>query len=59
MLNLISFASQTQYSFRKVFGVSVSQIELFDHVAKPLVDDLIHGKNGKSTDHPQKEATSI
>ncbi|XP_070828181.1 kinesin-like protein KIF23 [Chaetodon trifascialis] len=37
---------ETQYSFKKVFGVSVSQKELFDHVAKPLVDDLIHGKNG-------------
>lgn len=37
-----------QYSFKKVFGVSVSQMDLFEHVAKPLVDDLIHGKNGKS-----------
>ncbi|KAK2842342.1 hypothetical protein Q5P01_012542 [Channa striata] len=37
---------ETQYSFKKVFGVSVSQIELFEHVAKPLVDDVIHGKNG-------------
>uniref|UniRef100_A0A3Q3W0Z8 Kinesin-like protein n=1 Tax=Mola mola TaxID=94237 RepID=A0A3Q3W0Z8_MOLML len=37
---------ETQYSFKKVFGVSISQIELFEHVAKPLVDDLIHGKNG-------------
>ncbi|XP_041794378.1 kinesin-like protein KIF23 isoform X2 [Chelmon rostratus] len=37
---------ETQYSFKKVFGVSVSQKELFEHVAKPLVDDLIHGKNG-------------
>uniref|UniRef100_A0A7N8XTL6 Kinesin-like protein n=1 Tax=Mastacembelus armatus TaxID=205130 RepID=A0A7N8XTL6_9TELE len=37
---------ETQYSFKKVFGVSVSQRELFEHVAKPLVDDLIHGKNG-------------
>lgn len=42
------FAFQTQYSFKKVFGVSVSQMDLFEHVAKPLVDDLIHGKNGKS-----------
>lgn len=39
-----------QYSFKKVFGVSVSQMDLFEHVAKPLVDDLIHGKNGKSTE---------
>uniref|UniRef100_A0AAX7TXE6 Kinesin motor domain-containing protein n=1 Tax=Astatotilapia calliptera TaxID=8154 RepID=A0AAX7TXE6_ASTCA len=37
---------ETQYSFKKVFGVSVSQMELFEHVAKPLVDDLIRGKNG-------------
>ncbi|KAI3371261.1 hypothetical protein L3Q82_023883, partial [Scortum barcoo] len=37
---------ETQYSFKRVFGVSVSQIELFEHVAKPLVDDLVHGKNG-------------
>ncbi|XP_018537087.1 kinesin-like protein KIF23 isoform X4 [Lates calcarifer] len=37
---------ETQYSFKKVFGVSVSQMELFEYVAKPLVDDLIHGKNG-------------
>ncbi|XP_020486930.2 kinesin-like protein KIF23 isoform X1 [Labrus bergylta] len=37
---------EMQYSFKKVFGVSVSQIELFEHVAKPLVDDLIRGKNG-------------
>uniref|UniRef100_A0A7N6BJE0 Kinesin-like protein n=1 Tax=Anabas testudineus TaxID=64144 RepID=A0A7N6BJE0_ANATE len=29
-----------------VFGVSVSQMELFEHVAKVLVDDLIRGKNG-------------
>ncbi|XP_017261707.1 kinesin-like protein KIF23 isoform X4 [Kryptolebias marmoratus] len=37
---------EMQYSFKKVFGVSVSQMELFEYVAKPLVDDLIHGKNG-------------
>ncbi|XP_058502034.1 kinesin-like protein KIF23 isoform X1 [Solea solea] len=37
---------ETQYSFQKVFGVSLSQMELFENVAKPLVDDLIHGKNG-------------
>ncbi|XP_049430998.1 kinesin-like protein KIF23 isoform X2 [Epinephelus fuscoguttatus] len=37
---------ETQYSFKKVFGVSTSQMELFEFVAKPLVDDLIHGKNG-------------
>ncbi|XP_061773141.1 kinesin-like protein KIF23 isoform X1 [Nerophis ophidion] len=37
---------ETQYSFKKVFGVLVSQPELFESVARPLVDDLIHGKNG-------------
>ncbi|XP_035807295.1 kinesin-like protein KIF23 isoform X2 [Amphiprion ocellaris] len=37
---------ETQYSFKKVFGVSVAQMELFEYVAKPLVDDLIRGKNG-------------
>ncbi|XP_038562354.1 kinesin-like protein KIF23 isoform X5 [Micropterus salmoides] len=37
---------ETQYSFKKVFRVSISQMELFEDVAKPLVDDLIHGKNG-------------
>ncbi|KAK1887590.1 Kinesin-like protein KIF23 [Dissostichus eleginoides] len=28
---------ETQYSFKKVFGLSITQIELFEHVAKPLV----------------------
>lgn len=37
---------ETQYSFKKVFGVSVSQKDLFEDVAKPLVEDLINGKNG-------------
>ncbi|XP_045564335.1 kinesin-like protein KIF23 isoform X3 [Salmo salar] len=37
---------ETQYSFKKVFGIQTSQIELFEDVAKPLVDDLIHCKNG-------------
>ncbi|XP_062318408.1 kinesin-like protein KIF23 isoform X4 [Osmerus eperlanus] len=37
---------ETQYSFKKVFGISTSQMELFEDVAKPLVDDLIHSKNG-------------
>lgn len=47
-----------QYTFKKVFGVSVSQMELFEHVAKPLVDDLILGKNGKSKGpYPNKKAS--
>uniref|UniRef100_H3CSN9 Kinesin-like protein n=1 Tax=Tetraodon nigroviridis TaxID=99883 RepID=H3CSN9_TETNG len=37
---------ETQYSFQKVFGVSTSQTELFEQVAKVLVEDLIRGKNG-------------
>ncbi|XP_078539126.1 kinesin-like protein KIF23 isoform X7 [Lissotriton helveticus] len=37
---------ETQYSFKRVFGVQVTQKELFDVVAKPLVEDLVHGKNG-------------
>ncbi|KFV77424.1 Kinesin-like KIF23, partial [Struthio camelus australis] len=35
-----------QYSFKEVFGTLVVQKKLFDVVAKPLVEDLIHGKNG-------------
>ncbi|XP_055010618.1 kinesin-like protein KIF23 isoform X4 [Boleophthalmus pectinirostris] len=37
---------EMQYSFKKVFGVNTSQVELFEDVAKPLVEDLIHSKNG-------------
>ncbi|XP_038873741.1 kinesin-like protein KIF23 isoform X2 [Salvelinus namaycush] len=37
---------ETQYSFKKVFCIKTSQMELFQDVAKPLVDDLIHSKNG-------------
>ncbi|KAK1158045.1 kinesin-like protein KIF23 isoform X4 [Acipenser oxyrinchus oxyrinchus] len=37
---------ETQYSFKNVFGLNISQLELFDKVAKPLVDDVIHCKNG-------------
>ena len=39
--------TQTQYTFKQVFGVSTTQMDLFEGVAKPLVEDLIHGKNGK------------
>ncbi|NXP45744.1 KIF23 protein, partial [Heliornis fulica] len=35
-----------QYSFKEVFGPHVIQKKLFDVVAKPLVEDLIRGKNG-------------
>ncbi|XP_071424297.1 kinesin-like protein KIF23 isoform X1 [Pithys albifrons albifrons] len=37
---------ETQYSFKEVFGTLVVQKELFEVVAKPLVEDLIRGKNG-------------
>ncbi|XP_075132261.1 kinesin-like protein KIF23 [Leptodactylus fuscus] len=37
---------ETQYSFKQVFGIQVTQKDLFDVVAKPLVEDLIRGKNG-------------
>ncbi|XP_068954298.1 kinesin-like protein KIF23 isoform X3 [Petaurus breviceps papuanus] len=37
---------ETQYSFKQVFGTFTTQKELFDVVANPLVEDLIHGKNG-------------
>uniref|UniRef100_A0A8D2LSZ2 Kinesin-like protein n=1 Tax=Varanus komodoensis TaxID=61221 RepID=A0A8D2LSZ2_VARKO len=35
-----------QYSFKEVFGTTISQRRVFDVVARPLVEDLIHGKNG-------------
>ncbi|XP_062498521.1 kinesin-like protein KIF23 isoform X5 [Pezoporus occidentalis] len=37
---------ETQYSFKEVFGALVVQKQLFDVVAKPLVEDLIRGRNG-------------
>ncbi|XP_034039004.1 kinesin-like protein KIF23 [Thalassophryne amazonica] len=37
---------ETQYCFKKVFGVNTGQLELFEDVAKPLVQDLLHCKNG-------------
>ncbi|XP_052008375.1 kinesin-like protein KIF23 isoform X3 [Xyrauchen texanus] len=37
---------ETQYSFKKVFGIKTTQRELFEDVAKPLVEDLTHCKNG-------------
>ncbi|XP_030621176.1 kinesin-like protein KIF23 [Chanos chanos] len=37
---------ETQYTFKKVFGIKTTQMELFEDVAKPLVNDLIHCKNG-------------
>ncbi|XP_060924546.1 kinesin-like protein KIF23 [Limanda limanda] len=37
---------ETQYTFKKIFGINTTQIELFDVIAKPLIDDLIDCKNG-------------
>lgn len=37
---------QMSYKFRKVFGEESSQAEVFKRVAKPLVADLMHGRNG-------------
>ncbi|KAM9125082.1 kinesin-like protein KIF23 isoform 3-T4 [Pangshura tecta] len=37
---------EMQYTFKEVFGTLVTQKALFDVVARPLVEDLIHGKNG-------------
>ncbi|XP_038139176.1 kinesin-like protein KIF23 isoform X1 [Cyprinodon tularosa] len=37
---------EMQYSFKKVFGIKTTQTELFEDVAKPLIEDLIHCKNG-------------
>ncbi|XP_078283226.1 kinesin-like protein KIF23 [Rhinoraja longicauda] len=37
---------EMQYSFKEVFGAYTTQKELFNTVAQPLVEDLIHGKNG-------------
>ena len=38
---------QTQHTFKKVYDEKTTQKVLFDSVAYPVVDDLIHGKNGK------------
>ncbi|XP_075875627.1 kinesin-like protein KIF23 isoform X2 [Nelusetta ayraudi] len=37
---------EASYSFKKVFGINTTQMELFEEVARPLVEDLIHCKNG-------------
>lgn len=38
---------QTQHTFKKLFDEKTTQKVLFDSVALPLVDDLVHGKNGE------------
>ncbi|XP_064471732.1 kinesin-like protein KIF23 isoform X2 [Ornithodoros turicata] len=39
-------AKQYQYTFKHVFDANASQQEIFQEVALPLVDDLIHGRPG-------------
>lgn len=46
-VNSLNFCFQTQHTFKKVYDEKTSQKVLFDNVALPLVDDLVHGKNGK------------
>ncbi|XP_071482317.1 kinesin-like protein KIF23 [Diadema antillarum] len=36
---------ETQHMFKFVFAEDCSQKALFDHIALPLLEDLIHGKN--------------
>ncbi|XP_069699062.1 kinesin-like protein KIF23 isoform X2 [Periplaneta americana] len=37
---------EIQYTFKHVFDDQAAQKEIFDNVALPLVEDLIHGRNG-------------
>ncbi|XP_068210272.1 kinesin-like protein KIF23 isoform X2 [Palaemon carinicauda] len=39
-------AKEQEYKFQRVFGPTTSQKDLFNMVAKPLVSDLLRGKNG-------------
>ncbi|XP_064077220.1 LOW QUALITY PROTEIN: kinesin-like protein KIF23 [Macrobrachium nipponense] len=39
-------AKEQEYKFQRVFGPTTSQKDLFNTVAKPLVSDLLRGKNG-------------
>lgn len=39
-------AKEQHYRFQHVFDTSVTQKEVFDYVAKPLVADVLNGKNG-------------
>lgn len=36
----------SDYTFKHVFCEMASQKDIFDTVAKPLIKDLVHGKNG-------------
>ena len=48
----VLFLLQTQYTFQVVFDEYTSQKALYDHTALPLVDDLLHGKNGEYVCQP-------
>ena len=37
---------EIQYKFQRVFDEYASQKAVFDYVALPLIEDLVHGKNG-------------
>ncbi|KAK3754440.1 hypothetical protein QZH41_009230, partial [Actinostola sp. cb2023] len=37
---------ETQHTFKHVYDTDTKQKELFDQLAFPLVEDLLHGKNG-------------
>ncbi|XP_045585184.2 kinesin-like protein KIF23 isoform X1 [Procambarus clarkii] len=39
-------AKEQYYKFQHVFGPNTTQKELFDSIAKPLVADVLNGKNG-------------
>ncbi|KAB7501097.1 Kinesin-like protein KIF23 [Armadillidium nasatum] len=39
-------AKEQLFRFKHVFASDASQKEVFDHVAKPLIGDLLNGKNG-------------
>jgi hypothetical protein len=38
---------QTQHTFKCVFAENASQKAVFDAVALPLAEDVLHGKNGE------------
>ncbi|XP_060599455.1 kinesin-like protein KIF23 [Ruditapes philippinarum] len=49
--NSLAFArtgqlKEIEYKFQHVFDEYTSQNAVFNHVAYPLIDDLVHGKNG-------------
>lgn len=37
---------EIRHTFKHVFDAKATQKEVFDHVALPLAENLIHGKNG-------------